>query len=161
MRIRRGREGLAIQPRSPWAQRMIQFELAVVYLTGFGWKSVGADWVDGTALYYVFHVDQLKRFPIPSWFYNLAVLKAGAWFTLAFEFAFGILVWFKETRYAILVLGALFHLSIEYMLNIQLFEWMVLATYVTFIDPGDLDRSWSWIVNQVRRDKKEEKEPKA
>lgn len=151
IRVRRGKEGPVIQPRSPWAQRMIQIQVAVVYLSGFGWKSLGSDWVDGTALYYVFHVDQLRRFPLPSWFYDLAVLKAGAWFTLAFEFAFGILVWFKETRYVVLVIGAVFHLSIEYMLNIQLFEWMMLATYVIFIDPDDLDRAWKWIASRIRR----------
>ncbi|MGA8595215.1 MAG: HTTM domain-containing protein [Bryobacteraceae bacterium] len=150
IRVRRGKEEPVIRPRSPWAQRMIQFELALVYLTGFGWKSLGSDWVDGTALYYVFHVDQLRRFPLPSWFYDLAVLKLCGWFTLAFEFAFGILVWFKETRYAMLALGAVFHLSIEYMLNIQLFEWMMLATYVIFIDPDDLDRAWKWIATIVR-----------
>jgi hypothetical protein len=153
IRIRRGKEGPVIQPRSPWAQRMIQLQVALVYLSGFGWKSLGSDWVSGTALYYVLHVDQLRRFPMPSWFYDMAVLKAGTWFTLAFESAFGILVWFKETRYVILVIGVIFHLSIEYMLNIQLFEWMMLATYVTFIDPNDLDRAWNWVAERVHKSK--------
>jgi hypothetical protein len=38
----RGKEGVNIQPRSPWAQRMIQFELSLVYFATFCSKVKGA-----------------------------------------------------------------------------------------------------------------------
>ena len=41
IRVRRGKEGPEIAPRSPWAQRMIQFELALAYLIACWWKSMG------------------------------------------------------------------------------------------------------------------------
>ena len=50
------------------------------------------------------------------------------------------LIWFRPFRYPLLVLGLLFHLSIEYSLNIPMFEWDVLTAYVLFIDPADLQR---------------------
>jgi hypothetical protein len=78
-------------------------------------------------------------------------LKIGTWFTLAFEFSFGILVWFRETRYAMLMIGVLFHLSIEYTLNIQLFEWMMLATYVVFLYPDDLNRAGQRVARRLER----------
>jgi hypothetical protein len=151
IRIWLGKEGSEVPLKSPWAQRMIQFEVAIVYLTGFWWKSMGTDWVSGNALYYVLHVAQMKRFPLPSFIYAPVLLKIGTWFTLAFEFSFGILVWFRETRYAVLIIGVLFHVAIEYTLNIQLFEWMMLASYVVFLPPDDLNRAGRWIVQKLER----------
>ena len=145
IRIRRGKEGGSILPRSPWAQRMIQFELALLYLSSFCWKVQGAPWIQGTALYYVYHLDEFHRFPVPSIFLRPAVLKLGTWMALALEFSLGVLIWIKEFRYFILALGVFFHLWLEYSLNIPMFEWDVLAAYVLFIEPDDLARAWSWI----------------
>lgn len=117
---------------------MIQFQLSVVYFMSFWWKAKGHTWWDGTALYYVTHLQELQRFPIPPWLQNLPVLKLGAWFTLAFECAMGVLVWFKPFRYPLLVLGILFHLTLEYALNIPMFQWDILSAYVLFLDPADL-----------------------
>jgi hypothetical protein len=36
----------------------------------------------------------------------------------------------------------LFHLLIEYSLNIPMFEWDALSAYVLFIEPEDLARAW-------------------
>ena len=149
IRIWRGREGPEVPLKRPWAQRMIQFEIALVYLSGFWWKSMGADWVDGNALYYVTHVAQMKRFPLPPFVYQPILLKLGTWCAMAFELAFGILVWFKETRYAVLLAGVAFHLLIEYSFNIQLFEWMMVASYAVFLDPADLSRAAKWFQHRV------------
>src|SRR6202171_5095006 len=54
--VRRGKEDASIQPRSPWAQRMIQFELALVYFATFCVKVKGAPWLQGTATYYILHL---------------------------------------------------------------------------------------------------------
>jgi len=63
IRVRKGLEGPEISPRAPWAQRMIQFELALLYLVSFWWKMKGHTWLNGTALYYVTHLHSIKRFP--------------------------------------------------------------------------------------------------
>lgn len=145
IRIRTGKEGAAISPRSPWAQRMIQFELALLYFLSFWWKSMGSEWVDGTALYYVLHLESIRRFPIPGWIQQPMIEKLGSWFTLALEFSLGVLIWFKELRYPLLLIGLLFHLCLEYSLNIPMFEWDVLSAYVLFIDPVDLKRFGNWM----------------
>lgn len=141
IRIWRGKEGRQIQPRSPWAQRMIQFELAVMYFMSFWWKSMGAPWVNGTALYYVIHLDEIQRFPLPHWIAHPAILKLGSWFTLALEFSLGVLIWIKELRYPLLLLGVCFHLCLEYSLNIPMFQWDVLSAYILFVDPADIARA--------------------
>ena len=145
IRIRRGKEGASILPRSPWAQRMIQFELALLYFSSFCWKVQGAPWIQGTALYYVYHLDEFHRFPLPSLFLRPTMLKLGTWLALALEFSLGVLIWIKELRYFILALGVLFHLWLEYSLNIPMFEWDVLAAYVLFIEPDDMTRAWNWM----------------
>ena len=145
LRVRRGLEAAEIKPRAPWAQRIIQCELALMYLTSFLWKLKGQTWLDGTALYYVFHLHSLARFPLPRWIQSTALLKAGSWFTLALEFSLGVLIWFRRFRYPLLLLGLLFHLAIEYALNLPMFSWDVLAAYILFIDPADLARWWSAI----------------
>lgn len=145
VRIWRGKEGLQIQPRPPWAQRMIQIQVALLYMATFWTKSQGASWIDGTALFYVYHLDQFQRFPLPSFVQDLVFIKLETWLTLAIEFSLGVLVWFKELRYPLLLTGLLLHLSLEYSMNIPLFQWIILATYVTFIEPADLARAWDWI----------------
>jgi len=145
IRIRRGKEDLVIRPRPPWAQRMIQFELAILYFAAFCWKIQGGTWVDGTALYYVYHLDELRRFPVPSWFLHPALLRLGSWSTLALEFSLGVLIWIKALRYYVLAAGLLFHLAVEYSLNVPLFEWDVLSGYILFVDAADLQRVWKRI----------------
>ncbi|HEY3988880.1 MAG TPA: HTTM domain-containing protein [Acidobacteriaceae bacterium] len=145
IRIRRGLESAAIRPRAPWAQRMIQFQLALLYFCSFWWKMKGNTWLHGTALYYVLHLPSIARFPIPRWIQIPAILKIGSWLTLLFELCMGILIWFRPFRYPMLLLGLLFHLTLEYALNLPMFEWDILAAYVLFIEPADIDRVWSFI----------------
>jgi Vitamin K-dependent gamma-carboxylase len=73
------------------------------------------------------------------------VLKLGAWFALALDFSLGVLIWVKELRYPLLALGVLFHLCLEYSLNIPMFQWDILSAYILFIDAGDISRVWSGI----------------
>jgi Vitamin K-dependent gamma-carboxylase len=149
IRIRRGMELCTIQPRSPWAQRMIQLELSFLYLATFLIKIQGAPWLHGSALFYVYHLEELRRFPIPSWFFRPTVLRLGTWSALLLEFSLGVLIWVKELRYPLLVLGLLFHLWLEYSLNIPLFQWDVLSAYVLFIEADDLSRIWHKIRTRI------------
>lgn len=145
IRMRCGKEDAEIQPRAPWAQRMIQFELALMYFTTFCWKIKGVPWVDGTALYYIYHLDEFQRFPVPSWLLGPTILKLETWAGLVLEFSLGVLIWVKELRYYLLALGLLFHLWLEYSLNVPMFEWDVLSAYILFVDPADLTRFWNCI----------------
>jgi hypothetical protein len=69
----------------------------------------------------------------------------GSWFTLLLEFSLGVLIWFRRLRYPLLLIGVLFHLCLEYALNLPMFEWDVLSAYVLFVDPADMERVWSGI----------------
>jgi len=140
-----------IPPQKPWAQRMIQIQLSLMYFSAFCAKVKGPAWFNGTALYYIYHLDSLRRFPVPAWFLSPTMLKLGGWSALALEFSLGVLIWVKDLRYILLALGLLFHLWLEYSLNIALFQWEVLSAYVLFIDPADAARVWNWIKLHLAR----------
>ncbi len=149
IRIWQGKEDAIIQPQSPWAQRMIQIELSLLYFSAFCWKVKGPLWIHGTALYYVYHLDAVQRFQLPAWLLRPTMLKLGTWSALALEFSLGVLIWIKKLRYALLGLGLLFHLFLEYSLNVPLFQWDVLSAYILFVDPADMTRVWNWISRGV------------
>ena len=140
LRLRRAQETAELRLRLPWAQRMIQLELAFLYLISFWWKMKGGAWTEGSALYFIFHLDEFQRFPIPQFLLRPAILRIGSWAALALEFLLGTGIWIKKFRYPLLVAGVLFHLSLEYAINVPLFQWDVLSAYVLFIDPADLAR---------------------
>jgi hypothetical protein len=86
LRNRRRHTPYAPPPQiSPWVQRLIQYQLAIIYLAGFWWKAKGVSWWNGTALYYVVHLGEIRRFPIPGSFYAAWVLHLGTWLAMAFE----------------------------------------------------------------------------
>jgi Vitamin K-dependent gamma-carboxylase len=149
LRIWRGKEDALVwphgHPQRPWAQRMIQIQLALLYFAAFCWKAKSPLWLNGTALYFVYHIDALKRFPVPAWLLGKTMLKWGSWSAIALEFSLGVLIWVKKLRYTLLALGLLLHLWLEYSLNISLFQWDVLSAYILFVDPADLSRAWNWI----------------
>jgi len=140
IRVRRGKDRSASPLQSAWAQRLLQVQLSLLYLTAFLYKIKGAPWFQGTALFYIYHLEDLKRFPVPQWFFRPIVLQLASWAALAIEFSLGTLIWVKQFRYWLLTLGLLFHLWLEYSLNIPLFQWDVLSAYVLFVDPADIAR---------------------
>jgi hypothetical protein len=148
-RIWRGKEGYEIQPRSPWAMRMMQIQTSMLYFSTFYAKTVGHEWIDGTALYFTTRLAEFRRFPIPA--LNAWIFKLATWSVLFVEFSLAVLVWIREFRYWILLLGLCLHLSIEYSMNVPLFQWIILAGYVMFIDPADLSRASAWLRQRVAK----------
>ena len=139
LRVRRGVEPPgAPPPVAPLGQRLIQVQLAIAYLATVYWKLHGHTWVDGTAVYYATRVREYDRFFVPYLFDHLWTVKLLTWGTLAVEVALGVLVWFRDLRYPVLLAGAMLHLGLEYSMNIQLFQWVMLSAYVLFIDPRDV-----------------------
>jgi Vitamin K-dependent gamma-carboxylase len=148
--LRRRRGVLQKTLVSPWAQRLIQFQFAMIYLASFRWKTQGAAWWNGTALYYVAHLREVQRFPVPAFFFHSWVLHAGTWMAMAFELVFPLLVWFAPFRKWILIAGLVFHLSLEYAFNIPMFQWDMLCAYPLFLDAGWLQRQVNGVAARLR-----------
>jgi hypothetical protein len=145
LRVWRGREQSGVPAHRLWAQRMIQIELSLVYFATFCWKLKGTAWMEGSALFYIFHLFELRRFPLPDLLLQPGILKLGTWSAMVLEFSLGTLIWVRRIRYKVLAAGLLFHLSLEYSLNVPMFQWDVLSAYLLFIDARDLERAWNWV----------------
>lgn len=122
------------KPCSPWGQRMVQLQLAIVYFGAFWFKIGESNWLDGTAVYYCTRFPDLMHNSLPlldqMWFCRICT-----WGTLALEFAGFTLIWFKPLRYYVLAGLFLMHAGIDYVFNLPIFQWLFLCTLITFIEP--------------------------
>lgn len=125
---------------SPFIQRLLQWQVVFVYVQACFFKTEGAAWLDGTAIYYVTRCIDFRRLPVPYLLDHMWTIKALTWGTLLIELAFCTIVWFKEVRYYILLGGIALHLGIEWTMNIPNFEWIMIAMYINFVDPDDLKK---------------------
>jgi hypothetical protein len=120
-----------------WGLRLLQIQLAVVYLWTFWHKLKGDTWIDGSAVYYATRLESMTNFKIPYLMNSIWALKLATWGTLALELALGTLIWFKEFRKPLIFLGILFHLSIEYLMSIPFFELYMIVLLINFYTPEE------------------------
>jgi hypothetical protein len=123
-----------------WAVRLMQLQLCLIYvLTASrkllrGWRV----WLSGAPVYNLHHGPQ-GRFFI-GWIRWPLVYRLLAWFALAVELSFPVLVWWPSTRYPALVAVALLHLGMDLFLRIFPFQWVMLAALTLFL--ADADARW-------------------
>lgn len=123
----------------PWAQRLLQVQLCLIYFATAAFKCTGASWLGGTAVHYVlfnhevgqFNLEFLARYPVLINFLTLAALVV--------EFALPFLLWFRPSRKWIAVLGLILHAGIVPLVNVPLFGEQMTALYLLFVDPDELD----------------------
>jgi hypothetical protein len=92
-------------------------------------------------MYYVTRLNDLfGRFPVPNAVLDsLPVLKAMSWSTLGFEIALPILVWFRPITLPVVVVALGFHLTIDYQMNLFLFQWLMILGWLSFLATTDLE----------------------
>lgn len=126
---------------SPWAQRLIQIQLCLVYAQTFLSKITHAEWLNGTALYSVLRTRELAHFPLPSFIVQSELIcSLLTWATLGLELLLCTLIWYKPLRNCLVVLGIVFHLTMEYCLNIPMFQWVMIACLICFLDEAVFEK---------------------
>jgi uncharacterized membrane protein YphA (DoxX/SURF4 family) len=126
--------------------RLLQLQFSLVYLATTLFKLKGLDWVDGTAVYYTSRLVNFQRFVIPYVFDTPFLIKLATWSALLIEFSMGSIIWIREFRIWVLISGILLHLIIEVSMSIGLFEWIMMASYILFLEPRELE----WIQQRLR-----------
>lgn len=125
--------------------RLLQLQVACIYLVS-GWAKLhGMPWLDGTALHYALNLG-------PAWNRMLATVLSqqqslvmiGTAGTLLFELFFCFFLfspWFQPwLKIFALVWGAALHLLIMLTLKIGWFTQVMLGTYVLFFEPEWIDK---------------------
>lgn len=117
-----------------WPLRLFQLQMAVIYLSTGILKFQGADWRDGTAVYYSLNLVQYRRFPLPEFMmHSLLFSQISTWAVLALELALPFMLFIPRLRLLAIVSGILLHLSIDYALNLFLFEWAMIIGLLSFL----------------------------
>lgn len=147
--LRFGKSAEPVMAR-PWALRLVQIQFCVIYIATVLFKIKGSHWVDGTAVYIATRLDEFVRVPVPL-LNNLAVIKFMTWSTLLVELAMGTLVWFKDLRYWVLLAGIGLHLGIELVMSIPMFEWVMITTMLSLVDPYDVIRVENYLRQSVSK----------
>ena len=137
---RRGGQATVARTQPIWPLRLWQVQLAMMYLSAALWKMGNPDWRSGAALYYVLNNPTYQRFPgvLPSWMFGGTV--ALSHLTIVWEAAFPVLVWFRRTRPAMLLIGLALHLGMWTTLEVGAFMPTVLVAYLAFLDPWQTER---------------------
>jgi hypothetical protein len=118
-----------------WPQRILQLQLCILYLAAGIWKVMGPTWRNGTAVGLVLQLGEFQRFPIPEFFLTPIMSQVFTYGTLAFELGFPVLIWFPRLRLPVLVAGLAFHAGLDWVMNVQLFQWLITAYYLLWLKP--------------------------
>jgi hypothetical protein len=115
--------------------RLIRLQVALIYLSSGLWKLPDPHWRDGSAVHYVLNNNLYRRFPgsLPPSLDNVATLLTYG--ILAWELSFAFLILSARTRRIALLAGVLVHLGFLATIEIGPFSWVMLASYVAFLDP--------------------------
>lgn len=138
-----------------WCRRMIQLQMAVVYVST-GLLKTGETWrTDGTALYYALANPYNRHFVMPHVLAALQpwVLRPLTWLVLVWEVGFGGFVaihWIREMlgrprglpdlRIPFLGFGIAMHVGIQSMLYVAWFSPVSICSYTAFLRPDEVRR---------------------
>jgi len=148
IRIFRGSEDDTPPLIQPWAQRLMQLQITVLYLCASLSKASGGPWQDGTAVYYPMHLPESVRFPVWG-LNNIYIINLVTWGTVAVEMALGTVVWVPRLRLYVLAGGVLLHLGIEYGMNIPFFSALMITSYINFLKPAEVAAFLGWAKHQT------------
>ena len=152
--LRQGRSVLAafLGPARPLTmQRLIQVQVCLAY--GFaGLHKLRPAFLEGPVLHRILaeHLptktsgDFLVRFltqeDMIAFFQTGWVFAALAWATAALELSLPVAIWFRCTRWPAIVCGTFFHLSIAFVMEIHVFSYAMIGSYLLFLQPDALSR---------------------
>ena len=135
--------------RAPWALRMVQIQLSVLYVSTVLEKLGGETWRDGTAASYALRLEDFQHLALPTTITGSAVVSAVLTYgTLAVELSVGLLVWSRRARPFVVVPAILLHVLIDATIVAGLFSATVLTAFVAFVEPETANR---WIANARER----------
>lgn len=134
---------------APWSVRLMQIQLAVIYLfTGISKLNgglVGNDWITGEAVYWVLNDLSLTRWPYHWLPVPMFVCRLLSWGTLAFELGFAFVMaiprrwaFSRRLRSCWLLAGVALHLGILIHTEVGWFSPATLCWYVLFLSGGGL-----------------------
>lgn len=138
---RRRRDFWTVPLHAPWALRLLQLQVAVMYFDSVWEKVPGVTWRGGTAVSWSLANDALSRAPGGDWLVDhLVFTNLFTYATLIIELALAVLVWNRRLRPWVLLGGVLLHLGIEIGMPLGYFPAVVLVSYLSFVPAERAER---------------------
>lgn len=136
----------------PWLHNTVLilcvFQILLVYLVSSVLKLEGEEWLNGTAIYYALSIEQFHVLPALSqlaW-QSAPVVALATGLALWVQLLFPVLILWKPTRYAAVVLITGMHLSIAVLLGLWPFSLTMIALDLLLVRDG----SWERLAARVR-----------
>ena len=123
----------------PWAQRLVQLQVCLIYFDTTIVKCSGTTWLNGTALHPVLFNEQVRRLNVEFLAGYPILINFLTYGALGIEFGLPFLLWSRQWRPLIVWSGVALHVGIMFLLNIPLFGEMMIASYMLFMAPDELD----------------------
>lgn len=124
-----------------WSVYLAQIQIAIVYVASGGSKLLDADWRNGVVLMDRFHRfgSQAIEHGVPPFFLDFlshpAVSSGLSKLAIITELFLAVGLFSKRTRALALWWGVMFHLTIEITAKVEIFTWLMLTMYGTFVTP--------------------------
>jgi predicted DCC family thiol-disulfide oxidoreductase YuxK len=133
---------------SPWAgacTRLMQIQMAVLFLYSGIEKIRGDEWWSGDALWWAFtttefyHGSLLALFAQQYW-----LVTVGTYASIVIEIAFPFLVWQRATRPYLLAAAIFLHVSFGVLLGLVYFSFIMIMGHMSFLRPEWLYSLGAW-----------------
>ncbi len=119
-----------------WGLRLMQIHVVLIYASAAWNKLLGPTWQDGSAMFYVYQMEDLfGRGPLPiSVLESEFMVRTVTWAVLVVESILPIALCVRRTRFVAVGVGIMLHLSMEYAMNLFLFQWIMIVGLLSFVD---------------------------
>ncbi|WP_442574535.1 HTTM domain-containing protein [Microbacterium sp. F51-2R] len=120
------------------------YQVVLIYVNSGIFKLMGKEWVEGSALYYALNLDVFRVFPVLSdiaWQITPFV-AVGSWISIWAQLLFPVLILWRPTRYAALLVIMAMHLGIGLLLGLWPFSLAMMALDLVFIRDSSWERAF-------------------
>ena len=133
---------------SKLATLSIMLHICYIYLSNAILKILDDIWMSGDALFYFFLISKTPDiFNLSNIFLNYPLLLVLSSFgVILFQFLFPIFIWFQRTKYGVIVIGMIMHISMAFILQLYFFEIVVILHYGFFIK----DEEWQKLLPFIK-----------
>jgi len=125
---------------APWALRLIQIQIALVYVATVLYKGMTPNWQYGNAVYYSTQLRHYNRAPLPLEALTSTEGNLVTWIILAVELALGTLIWWRPLRPWVVLAGLALHFGMDYSMSIPFWQVTMMIGLLSFIDGPTLKR---------------------
>jgi hypothetical protein len=124
-------------PTFNFFEKLIQIQIAVMYIKTSWFKFNNSSWRDGAALHYTRYNDnysKLERYePFNFLFSNPTFLRFGCYLVMSIEMSIGLLSLTSDFCLVAVILGFILHLTFIYFMRLRDFPYICLAALLVFI----------------------------